>query len=516
VRKLAYVLMVAGFACVLFSQNERVAEVKGVVMDMLGRPVAGAEVVYSSVDITRVYRTRTDKNGKFDMVGIMLGTYQIEITGPTGEHIFSAKRPVFAGDQQALNVIHIDLSIVPSRASLAPFKGPSAGQIQGAAWRKGTDHELTPGEKAEVREENAAIAHYSELSPEARAAIKTQDWPRAQELLEQLAAIAPYMWQVYRNLGTIQRNRELYPEAVASFEKGIQTVAYDEALKKDRQKLNADLAQMMIGEGEAYGAWGRLDAAATEYRKAAEIDPHPALAYMHLCVTEYNTGHSDAALADCAAGIAADPRRPEFYQILGGIQINLEKYEEAIAVYDKGVRLALGRLEVARNTMSSKVTSSSASEYSIPSLSQALARQMLPVEESAFYKSRAGQMLLSEGNAYFQLQKFTRAADLFARAAKLHDYPALAYFNLCATRFDLGEWKAASDACERAIADDPGMADAYYVKAAALFGESARQGKFKAPQEALAALQKYLQLDPEGSHSHEVQAMLREIPGKER
>jgi tetratricopeptide (TPR) repeat protein len=363
---------------------------------------------------------------------------------------------------------------------------------------------------AELREENAAIVHYNELAPEAKTAIKTQEWPHAQELLRQLAAIAPYMWQVYQNLGTIASNRGLYAEAVAAYEKGIQVVEYDEALSKDRQRLNLVLAQMLIGEGEAYGAWGQLDSAANEYRKAAEIDPHPALAYIHLCIAEYNAGRTGAALDDCATGIAADPRHPEFYQILGGIQMNLEKYREAIAVYDKGARLALATLELVRNSTRSSLPSP-ADAYSLTAMEQAVTRQMLP-EGGAFYKSRAGQMLLSEGNAYFQLRKFKQAADLFARAAKLHEYPALAYFNLCATRFDLGEWKAAIEACDRAIAGDPRMADAYYVKAAALFGEGARQGKFKAPQEALSALQTYLELDPDGRHSHEVQAMLGEIP----
>lgn len=514
-RKLVCILTIS-LAAAVFAQNERMAEVKGEVMDMLGRPIAGAEVAYSSIDTARIYRTRTDKNGKFDIVGLTPATYEVTVTGPKGEPIYSGKKGVFAGDAAALNVIHIDLSVVPTQSSLAPFKGPTAQQIQGEAWRKATEsslNDLKPDQIAELRNENAAIAHYIELRPQAEAAIKAQDWPQAQALLEQMATVAPYMWQAYANLGMIQRDRELYADAVASYEKGIQVVEYDEVLKRDRQKRNTALGQMMIGEGEAYGAWGQLEPAAVEYRKAAEIDPHPALAYMHLCVAEYNTGRAEAALTDCAAGIAADPRHPEFYQILGGIEVNLEKYEDAIVIYDKGVRLALGTLDLARSKMSSSVPQS-ADEFSVRGLSEALARQMLP-EGGTFYRSRAGQMLLSEGNAYFALRKFKRAAELFARASKLHDYPALAYFNLCVTRFDLGEWKATGEACDRAIAADPQMADAYYVKAAALFGEAARQGKFRAPQEALSSLRKYLELDPDGSYSREVQTMLREIPSNE-
>lgn len=274
------------------------------------------------------------------------------------------------------------------------------------------------------------------------------------------------------------------------------------------------MAQMLIAEGEAYGALDRLDAAAAKYRKAAQIDPKPALAYMHLCTVEYNIGNSDAALEACATGIAADPRRPEFYQILAGIESNLEKYEDAIRVYEKGIRLAVRKIESAKTSMSSKTNSPGATEYSITTLTRALAEQMMPAEGSAYYKSRAGQMMLAEGNAYFQLRKYKPAAELFARAAGMHDYPALAYFNLCATRFDMDDLKDAVEACDRAIAADPEMADAYFAKASALLGEAARRGKFKTPEGAIANLEKYLALAPDGGYANDAKTMLQEIAGQ--
>jgi tetratricopeptide (TPR) repeat protein len=492
------------------------AEVQGDVIDMLGQPIAGAQVVYTNVANGKTYQMQTDRNGKFHMVGLIPGDYQVEITEPSGRRIYSGRRPASAGDKQALNVIHIDLSLVPTKASLVPFKGPTAAQIQGAAWRNVTEEnlrDLTPEQMGELRAENAAIVHYNELTPQAQAAIKAQDWPQALELLQRLITIAPYQWQLFQNLGAIQRNLQQNEDAVQSFERGIRALAYDDSLKKDRQKPNVDSirAQMMIAEGEAYGALDQLDAAAGQYREAAQIDPKPALAYMHLCTVEYNIGNSDAALEACASGIAADPRQPEFYQILAGIESNLEKYEDAISVYEKGIRLTLRKMESAKTSMSSKNDSPGATAYSITTLTRALAEQMLPAEGSTYYKSRIGQMLLSEGNAYFQLRKYKQAAELFARAAGMHNYPSLALFNLCATRFDMDDLKAAIEACDKAIASDPQMADAYFVRACALYGDSARRGKHKTPQGAIAALQKYLELSPDGSYSDDARAMLREL-----
>jgi tetratricopeptide (TPR) repeat protein len=502
-------------SAVLFAQNENLAQVGGQIMDMLGRPMAAAQVVYTSLANGKIYRTQTDRNGKFHMIGLMLGDYQVEITGLDGQRIYSGKKPAYAADNQALNVISIDLSLVPTKASLAPFKGPTAEEIQGAAWRntvtEATLRDLTPEQIAELRAENAAIARYNELAPEAQAALKLQNWPEAKELLTQLIAIAPYQWQLYQNLGIIQRNLHQYQDAIQSLEKAIEVAVYDDNIKKDRRKRNATVAQMMIGEGEAYSALGQPEAAANVYRKAAQIDPKPALAYIHLCIAEYQNGNGDAAMEACATGIAADPRQPEFYQILAGIESNLGKYEDAIRVYDKGVRLAVAKMESARTAMRSVTDSASERKDAFNGLTRALAGQMLPAPATASYKSRAGQMLLAEGNAYFQLRKFKQAADLFARAAPLHDYPALAYFNLCATRFDMNDLKAAVESCDLAIAVDPQMAEAYYVKAFALLGQAATRSKFKTPEGAVAALQKYLQLAPDGSYAADANNLLQDM-----
>jgi hypothetical protein len=54
------------------------------------------------------------------------------------------------------------------------------------------------------------------------------------------------------------------------------------------------------------------------------------------------------------------------------------------------------------------------------------------------------------------------------------------------------------------------MPDPYFVKASALYGEAAKQGKRRAPHEAAAALEKYLQLAPEGPYAGDARAMLQE------
>src|SRR5678809_1227075 len=174
-------------SALLLLQDVRLADCQGEVRDMQGRPVAGALVVYTNTDNGKTYRIKTDDNGQYHIIGLMLGWYSLEITGPTGKHIYSGKKFLSAGNAQKLNVIHLDLSVLPPKASLVPFKGPKADEMKGAR-EKAHDagKELSPAETAALRADNTLISRYNEMVPEAQEAIKAQDWKRSAELLQEL------------------------------------------------------------------------------------------------------------------------------------------------------------------------------------------------------------------------------------------------------------------------------------------------------------------------------------------
>jgi len=101
------------------------------------------------------------------------------------------------------------------------------------------------------------------------------------------------------------------------------------------------------------------------------------------------------------------------------------------------------------------------------------------------------------------------AISLFSKAAALDPKPAVAYFNLCATQYNIGEVAGALVACDKAIAADPRKADAYFIKGSLLVAESKQVGgKTVAPAGTKEALQKYLELQPNGAHARDVEAML--------
>ena len=500
----------------LLAQDVRLGEVSGEILDMEGKPIAGAQLVYVNVDSGKTYHFVTGQDGKFHAIGVVLGTYKITITGATGKHIYSGKKGVYSAGvnchtdgtgcgSTVTNIISIDLSLIPTNASLVPFKGPKAAEIQGEDWRKlkNTSIEnLTPEQKAQLREENSAIARYNALMPAAQAAIDAQDWPQALTLLQQLVEIAPYKWQLYHNLGAIQKRMGQHKEAVASLDKARQFYEYNNEEWKDQAKIRPVVASILISQGEAYLALYNMDAAIERFRQAAEIDPKPALAYIHLCQTQYNNGDPDAAIGACQKAITAEPGRVEFYQVLAGIQSNSEKHEEAIRTYERGMRGA--HLEGCLTKVDRTSHSSQPNHSNINSDSNAK-----NIQPGKCWK--AGQIQFAEGNAYFALRKYKEAAELFRQAAVLHPVPSLAYFNLCASLYNLNDLPGASAACDQALAIDPKMANAYYVKAATEYGMDAQHGKFRASSGTANALKKYLELEPDGPHADEARAMLKEL-----
>jgi len=115
------------------------------------------------------------------------------------------------------------------------------------------------------------------------------------------------------------------------------------------------------------------------------------------------------------------------------------------------------------------------------------------------------------GNANLKLKKNDAAIAAFNKAAALSPNPAVAYFNVCATMYNIGQPAAKIvAACDKAIAADPKKADAYFVKGSALFGEGAvdKSNKYVVPPGAVEALKQYLVLAPGGPHAQDVKQML--------
>lgn len=242
---------------------------------------------------------------------------------------------------------------------------------------------------------------------------------------------------------------------------------------------------MLMAQGEAYSALDKPGEAVRSYRRATEMDSKFALGYFRLCIAEYNNGNTDDAVKACNKAISTD-HAPEFFQGVAGIYSNLGRYQDAIQTYEKGIQAA----ESATALSNTRIKRTARMQMIVP---------------------RIGQMLLSEGNIYFQLRDFEHAATLFEKATHVHSYPALAYFNLCATMFDMDKMKDAVQACDQAIALDAKMPTPYFVRGSALYAEAVKHHIKKTPESTIQALKKYLELAPDGIYAEDARNMLQEI-----
>jgi tetratricopeptide (TPR) repeat protein len=168
--------------------------------------------------------------------------------------------------------------------------------------------------------------------------------------------------------------------------------------------------------------------------------------------------------------LSAEPRW-EYADALGAMQGNQGHYQDALASYQRALDLAQG--------------------------------SAAPAAIAAIY--------VGIGNANLKLKQNDAALAAYGKAATLDPNPATAYFNLCATIYNLGKTGAEGvAACDKAIAADPKNADAFFVKASMLFGDSKidKNNKIVVPPGTVEALKQYLALAPTGSHASDVNQML--------
>jgi tetratricopeptide (TPR) repeat protein len=136
-------------------------------------------------------------------------------------------------------------------------------------------------------------------------------------------------------------------------------------------------------------------------------------------------------------------------------------------------------------------------------------------EEVASEKTRIAAYYSNLGSAAARLGKTDEAVDAYKQAIDLD--PAHAgsyYYNLGVVLHnfakDADQRKQAMDAFDKAIAADPNRADAYYLKGTdgiALATQDS-SGKLVAPPGTAEAFQKYLELQPNGTHAEECKQML--------
>ena len=118
------------------------------------------------------------------------------------------------------------------------------------------------------------------------------------------------------------------------------------------------------------------------------------------------------------------------------------------------------------------------------------------------------------GQAYLKTNKIDEAVGEYTKAAEVDPtHAAVYYFNLGAVLTNKNKPDEANAAFDKCIAADPNKADAYYWKGVNLVAKATvdKTGKMVAPDGTSEALNKYLELQPEGPYAQGAKDLLGSI-----
>jgi Tfp pilus assembly protein PilF len=286
-------------------------------------PAGNLQMVFTDQAIGHQYKTKTEKNGDFLSVGMRLSTYKLEIIGPNKEILYTNNR-VNVG--QGVSDFPIELA-----------KPEASGGVAGSAPASGggnSNKKMSKEEIAKGNADNAKLGNLNELIKQAQTDMQAQNWADADKALTQLLAADPSTtrWEFYKALGDSQRNEGKVDESLQTYDKGVQvaqTVAAGTAAKDPRNpnpdpaKAKAGAGAMLTSEGNVYVQTGKIDQAIEAFRKAAEIDPNPAVPYYNLCALSFNAAKYEAAASACEKSTAADPTKADAWFFKGVAQNKL-------------------------------------------------------------------------------------------------------------------------------------------------------------------------------------------------
>ncbi len=270
---------------------------------------------------------------------------------------------------------------------------------------------------------------------------------------------------------------------------GQAKVSKEEVERIKAENAKATSLNALISQYNAAQAAQNWKEAEPLLKQMIAADPNNWRFYQALGTTQFSQGDYYQNLASGKIKPPEnDTRKPEEYT-----ELSQSEYRDATGSFDKGIQLAQGVLSGATPKDPNK-----------------------PETDPAKAKAGIGQMLGAEGNAYLKLKKTPEAIAAFTKAAEMDPNPGVAFFNLCATQYNMGNTEGALAACDKAIAADPNKADAYFIKGSLMMQSSSmdKDNKIKAPAGTAETLNKYLELAPDGPHANDVKQMLEYIGSK--
>ena len=310
-----FMLLVGLCASPAFAQDT--GSVKGVCKDADGKPIVGAVVEWQNTETGRKYDIKTNSKGEYFSLGIQLGHYKVTLFGTDGKEIFHYNGFAASSDESTL-----DFDMKKEAAAAAQGSGLTPEQIK-----------AQQEQAAKVAKENSTIKTLNEKLSAAKTASDAGDYETAIAQVTEATQMDPSRDVLWAKLGDYELGSASKQTDTAEKTKRYEAAAtdYRKAAEMRQKTLDAApspkppdsvklLAQLYNNLGKAEAQLGKTDDAVKAYNQAAQLDPAGAgMYYFNLgaILTNANTtNNSDmrkAAVEAFDKAIVADPARADAY-----------------------------------------------------------------------------------------------------------------------------------------------------------------------------------------------------------
>jgi tetratricopeptide (TPR) repeat protein len=292
------------FSAVGFAQT---TSFEGDVKGEDGKPVQGAMIHLERKDIKGNYKVKTDKKGHYYYGGLPIGTYRIsvEVEGKERDSMDNIKSKL--GDPTEIS---FDLKQAAARAS-------AAGGGAAAEEAKDAERGMSANQKADyekkLKESQEKMAKNKALNDAFNAGVAAEEakqWDQAIQSFQKASELDPKQNVVWGRLADCYVNlasTKTGAEQDDALNKGVE--AYQKALE-----LKPDAPEYHNNYALALAKQKKFPEAQAELTKAAQLDPSSAGKYYYnLGAVLVNTGQTDQAIEAFKKAIEVDPNYAEAY-----------------------------------------------------------------------------------------------------------------------------------------------------------------------------------------------------------
>jgi tetratricopeptide (TPR) repeat protein len=299
-------VLAAGLSApVAFAQTT--GSVKGVCKDVEGKPIAGAEVEWTSSETGHKYTIKTNNKGEYFSLGIIPTKYNVTLS-KDGKEIFHINNVSVGIDETTL-----DFDMKKERAASAQAQGMTPEQAKARA-----------EQAAKIESEKKTVSSLNDKLNAAKAASDAGDYETAIKTLNEANEIDSTRDLIWFKLGDAYRmsapkqsdpeeKKKRYEMAAADYQKAIDLRSASETAQKDPEN-NQKMAAYYNNLAEVYAKANKVDDSMTDYSKAAQLDPaHASMYLFNEGAVLTNAGKGDEAIVAFDKVIAADPTKAAAY-----------------------------------------------------------------------------------------------------------------------------------------------------------------------------------------------------------